>query len=200
MAGPRARIDEKPAVRPRKYSQRHSAGFTVVVSLLVLVTFSLVLLWVFQQRRATEQRQVKQALQMRLERAVESEILRLSRSASGALKTGPVGAARVEQAIDNVLARSFDQMLALEQRQATLRRFLRQAKNVTQRRRIHQQLRQAGKELEIANLWVLMLEDRRQTARRLERSDAGKPPPKTPDASPSNTSLPRLPDWLSALE
>lgn len=175
----------------------------MVVSLLVLVTLSLVLLWVFQQRRATEERQVKQALQMRLERAVESEILRLSRSASGALKPGRVGAERVEQAIDNVLARSFDQMLALEQRRATLRRSLQQAKNDTGRRRIQQQLRQVGKELGIAELWVMMLEDRRQTARRLERSDgkdADKPLPKKPGASPSSTSLPRLPDWLSALE
>ncbi len=179
----------------------------MVVSLLVLATFSLALLLVLQQRRAVEERQVKQALQERLNREVEREILRLSRSASGAPRVrphgaGPHGAARVQQAIDNVLARSFDQMLALEQRRAALRRSLRQTQSAAQRRRMHQQLRQVGKELEIAKLWILMLEDRRLAARRLAISqgkDTGKPPPDTPGASPSNTSLPRLPDWLNAL-
>lgn len=165
----------------------------MLVSVLVLAAFSLILLMALQQRRAAQQRQLKLALETRLDREVERELLRLSP------KSGPQGAERVRQALDNILARSFDELLALEGRQAALRRALRQNPNVAQRRRMQQELRRIGQELEIAKLWVLMLEDRRQTARKLETSrggDAKKPP----GTVPSQVSAPRLPDWLSALQ
>jgi len=170
------------------------------VSVLVLATFSLAVLLVLQQRRVAEERRMKQTLQARLDREVERELSRLSRPAGHPFEDH-IGAARVGQAIDNVLARSFDQMLALEERRETLRRLLRQTRNVAQRRQLHQQLRQVGKQLEVAKLWVLMLEDRRLTAQRLEKSEAkdAPKPPDTPGDSPSSSSLPRLPDWLSAL-
>jgi hypothetical protein len=171
------------------------------VSVLVLATFSLVVVLALQQRRATAERQVKQALEARLDREMEKELQRLSRPALGMPGARPRGAARVEQAIDNVLARSFDQMLALEHRRESLRRALRQRPGAAQRRRLERQLQQVGKELEVAKLWVLMLEDRRMTARKLDKppDDDGEPP-KTPGASPSRSSVPRLPDWLSALQ
>ncbi len=74
--------------------------------------------------------------------------------------------------------------------------------NVAQRRRLHQQLRQIGKELEIAKIWILMLEERRLAARRLEniqKEGGGKSSSGSSDVSPSSSSVPQMPDWLSAL-
>ena len=62
---------------------------------------------------------------------------------------------------------------------------------------------QANRELEVAKLWILMLEDRRLAVRRLEGSKgkgAGKPPPDPVEPPPSNSSVPQLPDWLSSLQ
>ena len=173
----------------------------MIVSVLVLASFAVVILALLQQAQRAEEHRISQFLRARLEREVQRELLRSNRPGPGQVM-GPPGAARVRRALDNILARSFDQMMALEKKRSALRQLLRHRQSAAQRRHVHQQLRQLAKELRVSELWILMVEERRLIARRLEAAEGGDSrgdptPHDRPGTLPSQSSVPRLPDWIS---